>query len=103
MPKGGYRDDQIMQSNYAGILKEPAKLGYRVSREHLQWCYEQITTLRSLLDAERQNHDAARTDAARRLKIIDDLVNYGEDHNWGAMPVGEIIEAAIDEGGLGSL
>lgn len=60
MPKGGYTDQEIMDSNYAGILEKPSKLGYRVSREHLQWCYEQIITLRSLLDAERQNHDNTR-------------------------------------------
>jgi len=42
MPKGGFTDEQIMASNYASILANPSKLGYRVSSDHLRWCYELI-------------------------------------------------------------
>lgn len=42
MPKGGFTDTQIMETNYAAICNKPSKLGYRVSSDHLRWCYELI-------------------------------------------------------------
>lgn len=71
-------DEEIMQNNLKQCREKPETYRLGVSREHYQWLAEQIITLRSLLDAERQNHDNTRRQILTPQSSIADVIRLAD-------------------------
>jgi hypothetical protein len=58
--RDGFSDEDVMHNTLRLLREAGTRYAVRVSREHYMWLAEQLITTRSLLDAERQNHDNTR-------------------------------------------